>query len=408
MNRPGGFSLSIIVLLLSNLLTAQDISHADSIKPSEDNLFSPVYVTLKSGQIKYGFLTKIQADSIYISFNNDALVFSRDAIRALEIETGQPSGGSVLTAAVMTMYVGSLLLFRAEGHPVYYADRGEFRSDNMFGLLVAYTALYAGGGVLGLLKQVQERHRIVRLPRHGSFESSPASWDDLPLLLKSRRKKKRRAHFRIVMGKVFPGTSENLADYGFAFQKDFGHELVFDPEIRGAQPFNFTRRIEIAYSVKPDLRIGFAGAWFGEPTVVKFRDDPRNFFDDESLIQYVDGSGFFVTANYVRPLFSGSKRILWNAGGGLGFTRVEMQRDYSDVDRWFSYSTIQSGSRNGIGVMLQAQLEFYAYPHLSFDVGADYVRGQTLQLQAYPDLNIPAQEYVIGNWSLDFAIGVHF
>lgn len=213
-------------------------------------------------------------------------------------------------------------------------------------------------------------------------------------------------HFSVQGGHVYVQASER-------FQEAVGGgNYIYGEKV---SEFNWLRRVQLTYSLQPDLEIGGAVVWSGEPTIRTW-----NYYyqvSGASTDSYVEQSmnvvGYYGVCSY-KPFYNTMPRKTdFRIGGGVGVVKIDYSRrkEVTTYNNNPPYGSTQNSVQYNVNdmalsAMVFGEFNYYLRESLSLGVAADFVYYPPKNVRADPAANFPDQT-ILGNACIGFIIGVH-
>jgi hypothetical protein len=379
-------------------------STRDKTKPelSEELLYNEVFVYLHEGGVLTGLLCSVQSDGLVLGIGNNkkTIPFNdlQEVIIKIEKKTSRHSFYGMLTG----IYLGNLIFFAAKGGPSAFLRH----VDSDFGYLL-WNSVFAGAGIgAGFLTSSAFGSGEKRFDFSGSQEHRLREWERFRSYALGSSSFSKKVHLSIQGGYINCRVSNR-------YKSTIKNASFYDYE--GTTNFNLVRRVQLTYSLKPDIEVGLAAVVLSEPTI---RGDKwletmnfsgyQYFFVQQSL----SSLGLYALGVY-RPLRSVlPKSIRWSMGGGLGAAKVNFGLNTSlETDIYPDSIVINRNhniSKTSVSGLAFTEFDFLVDENLSFGLAADYVFVPAQRAPAFEDMGIPAQKLRFGNSSITFVLGLHF
>ncbi|MDP1675253.1 MAG: hypothetical protein Q8L88_00185, partial [Bacteroidota bacterium] len=285
-------------------------------------------VFTKSGYGFSGYLSEI-----LIGIDDDTLVLSSvkqtekipisDLSKVIILPRNQTEN-YFLAGALAGTYAATLFFGQTDQQPSGFLT--EDFSKGVAVMLTTALGVGVGGGIGGLISAGSNNDLVLDFNRIES-EKRAARMKLYDLL--SNESKFRKIHFSVQGGHVYARVSEE-------FKKNTGHDNSYGFVGRGSE-FNLLRKMQLTYSVEPDIEVGAAIQWSSEPSVSEY-SFTSNYTYDSIYNQYnysssstVYEQSFQVTGYYgigkYKPFYSKLPRLIDIAvGGGIGIANIEYKR----------------------------------------------------------------------------------
>jgi hypothetical protein len=173
--------------------------------------------------------------------------------------------------------------------------------------------------------------------------------------------------------------------------------------------FNMLRKAQMTYSAAPEIEVGIALVWFGEPpqSADAFEILTNGDFKFSYVSQTLEASGKYIVGSY-KPLYHLVDSWLnLKVGGGLGIAPIDYNRSTTISGITPQYSSFNIAD-NSLSAYFFGQLDFELVEGLSVGLIADKVFGPSRDAPAVPKANIPTQTISFGNTSVGFTVSFHF
>ncbi|OGU29777.1 MAG: hypothetical protein A2057_08070 [Ignavibacteria bacterium GWA2_35_9] len=307
------------------------------------------------------------------------------------------SGRGPIYGAVLAGYAGTLILTRSQDHGGFVESR-----DLSLYLLVVVPSIALGAGI-GYLVDPGSVQKEEVFDFTGSGE---AKTGEKSRLLRAATHESRESKVHI----TFQGShvNSNMPKLNLP-----GSSTSYD--YNTISEFNWLRKVQVTYSVVPEVEVGVALVWFSEPPQFSFGYETLGNSDSKSYngFQSFEATGKYIVALY-KPLYDLlDPRLDLKVGGGFGAASI----DYSRTTTVWAYTQSGTGSQlnssfsvsdNFVVAYLFVQLEFELVDGLSLGLVADKVFGPSRDAPAVSEANIPPQTLRFHNTSVGFTISLHF
>jgi hypothetical protein len=368
--------------------------------------FNTVIISLQSGSSVGGLLAGVENEAVILLKKGQEEKIPRQEIRRITIVRETSRSRTILPVVLLGTYLGNVVLFRSEDEPPFYAD---FKNEwSSWGIVFWETIVFGASTGLGFLLSgiLESREKVFEFGESG--KENLEMWERLKRFVLGADDYK-KIHLSFQGGRVFPRISDN---YKAWFQTGYNAEYIKNPIY-----FNMLRKIQLSYSMKPQLDIGLAISWLGEPTLYGYNQTEYQAYSPywgyytassyRWIQQKYSSTGYFAVGIY-RPFFNQVPRNLtWNVGLGVGAlkTKFSLESHISYPIYMTESSTI---SKQQFGALAFTELNLNLVKNISFGFGADYVFAPPIQAAALPETGIPAQRLRGVNGSVGFSLGLHF
>ena len=339
-----------------------------------------------------GFLVGIKSDILTILSSGQKREVARaDLIRVIILKNDTDNTASKL-GLIMGLYIGNLLVFKAEDQPAAYLTT-ERNFSSLF--LLLYNLGFMGlGGILGHLVDAKSIEEIA-LDFTNDEQSDLQSWKIIENIFRSDSNI-HRIHFSVYSSYMY-----NLATAQHkSFYKDHtGISIYKEYDIpKSGIKFNLFRRIQITYDLKPDLEIGPTLAFLGEPS---FGGGNYWSYDDyASLDEQLESMGYYFSLLYY-PFQSAQhkNKIYWNIGLSLGAVDL----DYLLHAYFYSYTSESEISKQiviskqTLSALISSELYFTRTSTVAFGLQADYAFIPRQRIGGIPEIGLPAKKLNFSN-----------
>jgi hypothetical protein len=361
--------------------------------------FNTVIISLRSGTFVGGLLAGIENEAIILLRKGQEEKIPRQEIRRITIERETSRSRAILPVVFLGTYLGNVMLLRSEEDPPFYSDISNELSS--WGVVLCETILIGASTGLGFLLSgiLESREKVFEFGESG--KENLEMWERLKRFVLGADDYK-KIHLSIQGGRVFPRISD---PYRAWFQTDYNAEYIKDRSY-----FNMLRKVQLTYSMKPQLDIGFAISWLGEPTLYGYKQTKYQVYSAYSyrwFQQKYSSTGYFAVGVY-RPFFNQVPRNLtWNVGLGVGAleTKFFLESHTSGPTYMTESCTI---SKQQFGALAFTELNFNLVKSISLGLEADYVFAPPIQAAALPETGISAHRLKGVNGSVGFSLGLHF
>jgi len=212
-------------------------------------------------------------------------------------------------------------------------------------------------------------------------------------------------HFSVQGGHVTPQISKEFRNISGIVSNGYSS--------RGSD-FNLLRKMQLTFTVEPEVEIGGAIQWCSEPKVLNsafFAQTNGNTSRQNEQTFYA--IGYFAVGKYKPFLLSLPHWLDLSLGSGIGFVSINFRRMISLYTTTYSpkYSfTINSYNRDVNlltgGATLFAECNFFLKDYLSLGMVWDYVYFPPNVVSGDPSINMPEQT-IRGNSCFGVILGVH-
>lgn len=385
---------------------------AVSMIPAEPSVrFSKVMAYLKEGGILSALLVGVENDNLILRAGGQNKKIPLNSLARVIIETEKETKRNIFHGALSGIYLGNLIFLRAENQPLAYMQDTEANALGLFLINVIFAS--AGGGLGYLAGSFLEKSEKTYDFTGGELKKQ-AEWNQLITYITGGVHRPRKLHFSIQAGHVFTRVSSQYLDllenagysvYKFNPRQDTNS---WDYGFVAAKDFNLVRKVQITYSLKPEIEIGVSLFSLGEPQIYgeKWRSG-QAFYVSQSLYT----TGLYAIGIY-KPFLSQMPRgISWHIGAGLGVAKMNFNLK-TEIDRGYPiYTEVITEyiiSKTSFSSVIFAELNFYLSEAFSLGFSADYVFVPSEEVPEILERGIPAQKLRFGNGSIGFIIGLHF
>jgi hypothetical protein len=394
------------------------LSQEIRIPATKSLLFNNVIILLQKAGALAGTLVGIDGDAVVILRKGQEEKIPWRDMKTITIEVEKNRRQGILMTMLAGIYLGNVLVLRDKSQPSFYI--GSHNGDSAWWYVWNEAIIVGASSGLafllgGLFGQAEKTFEFT-----GSEKEDLRKWEAFKKFILGTEGGP-KIHLSAQGAWVFPKITNR---YRSLFQ-DAGYNSWRTQYYYGGQDlwptseFNMLRKIQLTYSIRPDVEIGAAVCFLGEPSLYgekqisyQVYDPYGNYWYTSSQFFYVNQSlsstGYFVVGVYKPFLKTLPKILSWNVGLGLGVSQIKLLTTVSDLyyDAYgspgFEISKAQFCS------LLFTELKLYLWNALSFGLTADYTLAPALQAPALPDVGIPAQKLRVGNGSIGFTLGFHF
>lgn len=377
----------IILLILLNLLLLPE-----ALRSQQEQLMRAL-VFPKVGNGMSGYLMGIRVgsedDTLVLFSGKQTEKFLMGDLARVVVLSQNEGGNGFLHGALIGTYVSTLLLGQIDRYnrqPTAYLTETYSKGAGL--LLAAFLGIGIGGGVGYLVKfsdgetsfyftggEIEKRTARRKFYERLSGESSYP-----------------RFHLSVQGGHVYTQASRDFQDaMGSNTSNYYG---------TGVSEFNWLRKVQLTYSVEPDIEIGGAVQWSGEPTV-----SAGNYYYQSSGAS-LDVVGYYGVGKY-KPFYNTlPSQMDFSIGGGIGIAKI----NYTAYTYTLTYSSTQNSAPQDVNDMTLSAIVFgefnyYFHESLSLGVAADFVY--------YPPKKVPAvanlpEQTIFGNACIGFVLGLHY
>ena len=364
-------------------------------------LFSRLLLVRRAGDALFGWFVGLSNDTLSILANGQTnrIPLTDIARLKLEIESSQRPSKSGVTGMILGTLIGDMLVNSKYQPFSYVAEKDGF---------ALYTALFAAGGgalgyLLGLGSQTQEEVYTFT----GSENAQAEEWS--------------RFHARIYGGST--GTKLELSfqcaqvDTRLSSASTGGSYYYYDYGYDGITSFNLMRRLQLAYHLSEDIKLGGAVIWFGEPRVGWGQPWVYNYSYPSKYsygTEQFTAVGYFVVGCY-EPLKAQLPKVMrLGFGAGIGAANIDYrctvtETIYDDpLQPYQSRQVITDAPIEGLkpAIAANAELGLYVYETMSIGFTLDYVVVLGESLPALSAAKLESKP--MGNTSYGFTVGFHF
>ena len=382
-------------------------STREKTKPelSEELLYSEVFVYLHEGGVLTGLLSSVQSDCLVLGTGNNKKTIPFNDLQKVIIKIEKKTSRHAFYGMLTGIYLGNLIFFHAKGGPTAYVRHVDFNLGYLF-----WNSVFAGAGIgVGFLTSSAFGSGEKHFDFSGSQEHRLKEWERFRRYALGSSSFSNKVHLSVQGGHINCRVSNRYK----SMLKNANFYDFYDYE--GATNFNLVRRVELTYSLKPDIEVGLAAVVLSEPTIMgdKWMETINSSgYQYFSVRQSLSSLGLYALGVY-KPLRSVlPKSIHWNVGGGLGAAKVNFSLNTSlETDNYPDYSVINRNhniSRTSVSALAFTEFDFMVDENLSFGLAADYVFVPARQAPAFEDMGIQAQKLRFGNSSIGFVLGLHF
>ncbi len=382
------------IALPGSAADSEPVSDKDHQAPAAARLLiDQVEVFLRMGGILSGILVDITDKTVILLRAGQEQEIPKQEVKAIIVKEKYRN---ILSSVLLLTYLENLIFLTGrDDQPPFYANHYESYVGFLYGEAILLSAniglVFLLSEALGISDKVFEFT--------GNDEDIRAEWERFKTSLrKSRRWQKLRLSLQA--GRVYP----QIWNRRSSFLRDGGFYVYRDPSL-----FNLLRRIQITYSLTPDLEIGLAHGWFSEPMLRawRYREAP---YSSLSLQESFSSNGYYLVGIY-RPFSRTLPNALsWDIGLGAGAakTAIVTKAEIYDTPGSPSRETEVRISRTQFSALAFTELKLNISRTLTFGLAADYFLASTVQLEAIPEAELPAQKFRVGNGSLGFSLALHF
>jgi hypothetical protein len=353
-----------------------------SAPPVQTKMQQIIVYTLDQAPVS-GFMVGIKSDTLIILSSGQTVKVSRSDLSKVIILKENKDKIGLKLGMIMGLYVGNLLLFKAEDQSTVY-----LATDPIEYFLLCNMGFLGLGGLIGHLFDPGLSEEVV-LDFTENEQLDLQSWKKIENTFYSDSPR-HKIHFSVY--------SSHLHDLATAqhksFFKDYLHISNFRDYGMGVpdEIINLWRRIQITYDLRPDLEVGSTLAFLGEPF---FRGYSYSRSPYVSLVEQLRNTGYYLSFFYY-PFQSGRNinKIYWNVGLSLGIADI----DY--VLKTEIYSTPLPPikiSKHPISLLVSSELYFSRTGTVAFGLQADYAFIPQQRIGGIPEIGLPAKKLNFSN-----------
>lgn len=378
----------IILLILLSLSLVPEVLWAQQEKLKRALIF-PKYGKGISGYV-VGIRVGTEDDTlVLLSGRQTEKVLIGDLARVVVLSQDE-GGNGFLHGALIGTYVSTLLLAQVDRYdrqPAAYLTETYSKGAGL--LLAAFLGIGIGGGVGYMVKfsdgetsfdftgnELEKRTSIRKFYERMSGESNFPQF-----------------HLSVQGGHVYTQASKD-------FQVAMGSS-TYNYYGSGARvsEFNWLRKVQLTYSVEPDIEIGGAVQWSGEPTISAWS------YYAQSSSASLDVVGYYGVCKY-KPFYGTLPRQTdFSIGGGIGIADINYSAHTYTYTSIGAETVTQDMNDMTLSAIVFGEFNYYFHKTLSLGVVADFVY--------YPPKKVPAaanlpEQTIFGNGCIGFVLGLHY
>lgn len=375
----------ILLILLSILLVPKALW-------SQQEKVMRALVFPKVGNGMSGYVTGIRVGNeddtlVMFSGRQTERYLMGDLVRVVVLpQNGERNG--FLHGALIGTYISTWLLGqvnRYDRQPSAFLTETYSKEAGM--LLATFLGIGIGGGIGYLVKTSEEEtyfnftgSEIEKRTARRKFYERMSGESDSP-----------NFHFSVQGGHVYTQATRD-------FQNAVGRS-AYEYNGTGVSEFNWLRKVQLTYSVEPDIEIGGAVQWSGEPSVSNW-----NFYGQSSGAS-LDVVGYYGICKY-KPFYGAMpSQTDFAIGGGIGIATINYQA-YAHTNTGFGLQTVQQIVEDRtLSAIVFGEFNYYFRESLSLGVAADFAYYPPKKVAA--DANLPEQT-IFGNGCIGFVLGLHY
>lgn len=360
----------------------------------------------KTGNGVSGYLVEIRVgsedDTLVLISTKRTEKIPVGELRRVIVLSQDRGGNAFLHGALLGTYAATLLVGRPSGRSTTFLNTTY--SSGLGMLLTAFLGVGIGGGI-GLMIKTSSSDEDIFDFTGSEVQISAARRKFYDLM--SGESDFRRVHFSVQGAHVFSHISGEFRDA-------IGESNYFYASSSNVSEFNWVRKLQLTYSIQPDLEVGAALSWSGEPPASTSRYSySSNRSTSLGASQSLDVSGYYAVCRY-QPFFGKMpKNTELAVGGGVGLAEINFSRtaniytyDYNPPYQSTTDRTQTDVNETRGSVLFFGELNLMLRESLSLGLAADYVYFPPKTLPAAANLGLPEQS-IRGNGSIGFSLGIH-
>lgn len=422
MRKPITVMMILIFLLGPAGLTCGEgtgvtLSQETRIPATKSLLFNNVFILPQKGGVLAGILVGIDNDAVVILKKGQEEKIPWREMKTITIEVEKNKRQGVWLTMLAGIYFGNILVLRDKSQPPFYPRRYDGDSVWWYAWIEALIVGASSGLAFSVGRLFGKGEKTFEFA--GGEKADLRKWEALKKFILGVDGAM-KIHFSVQGSWVFP----KITDRYRSLLQDAGYNIWRTEHYYGEQDswraseFNMLRKIQLTYSIRPDVEVGAALCFLGEPSLYGQKETSFqvynpiwNYWYTSSQTLFMEQSfsstGYFLVGIY-KPFLRTLPRILsWNLGLGLGVSRTKLKTAISS----YQYEYPPSGfeiSKTQLCSLLFTELKLNLSNYLSFGLTADYMFAPSLQAAAIPEAGIPAQKLRVENGSIGFTMGFHF
>jgi hypothetical protein len=376
----------IILLILLSLSLVPEVLWSQQEKLKRALIF-PKYGKGISGYV-VGIRVGTEDDTLVLFSGRQTEKFLMEDLARVVVLPQNEGGNGFLHGALIGTYVSTWLLGqvnRYDRQPTAYLTETYSKGAGL--LLAAFLGVGIGGGIGYFVKFSDGETSFAFTGSELEKRTSRRKFYELI----SGESDSRNFHFSVQGGHVYTQASKD-------FQNAMGSNAYGYGET-GLSEFNWLRKVQLTYSVEPDIEIGGAVQWSGEPSI----SDWNYYFQSSGAS--LDVVGYYGVCKY-KPFYSTlPSQTDFSVGGGIGIVNFNYQA-YTRTNTGFGLQTVQQiVEERTLSAIVFGEFNYYFHESLSLGVVADFVY--------YPPKKVPAvanlpEQTIFGNGCIGFVLGLHY
>lgn len=401
MNGSTKNALLALTICLFTSIPAHGQTRAESASDSTDHFIR--YVPQRR-MVAVDFNAKTHSGMLR-GYDGDSLIMTslrgQERLSLLDIDRivlmpGRQKSTRTLHGMFITLYLGNLLALRAKGNPAYfYGHGGEDEEKFVF---LAQLGIAASGAAIGyLFGMAANREEIFEFTGIAGTAAERRFRDWL-----GRESRDRRFHLRAQAAAI---ATRNVDESESKLDRAGIPDLYSISELLGEEyessgGINLLRKLELTYSLKRNLEVGFAYVSLSEPTVARCHPCAK---------QELAVRGFYLIsrANY-RPRPERNPVSLF-AGAGLGLAdgaaSLEVEGNFEGHPYLHRKVEVEINSASGY---LFCGMDISISQVMSLALALDYALVSAVELPAIEQASVSAQKMKVGNAGIGLSLGMHF
>lgn len=355
-------------------------------------LYNKLIAVKKDGNAIAGLLIGVKNDTLLLLVAGDNKKVTLRNLISVRLDVEKESGKIATAGMILGMYLGTLLVYQAENQPTAFLESTE--NFELGYWLVNLLGAAVGGGIAYLFDSGVKNEEMFNLS--GNEEEQNSEWIRFRSLVNGEYSPglvSTKVHFSVQTGWVNTLSSNSFENLGYNTRNsnEYGYRV---------SDFNMMRKLQLTYSYKPELRIGAALMWLGEPSIIGYNSELNS-----ALTHSLHAKGYYVVATCLPLLSQMPQNLVWQLGIGIGVAKVDFKLMQGYL---WNHGKEEKLSKSFYSGVIFSELNYMLSSNFSAGLAFDYV--------IIPDDQIAiqiAEEFMnynikLGNSSFGFTFGIHF
>lgn len=383
----------IVVSMVVHLMTLPNLHSQESGVPLRRAIvFRPNQEAISGRLIRVG-----DNSLVVLTLHHEEEIMFEDISRVILSGESRSSKG-VIHGALLGGYAVTALVGATDSKPTGYLRRDY--SSGLGILVILIPSVFAGGGI-GYLLDPGTDGREEMFDFTGSHGSQTAERKRLQNELKDT-KREHGVHISVQGSQIFPSVVK-AEESQSSYWGGYGYEV---------SDFNVLRRLQVTYSILPNVEVGLASVWFGEPS--HYHDlgewSQSGYSRWGGTLTSLDAVGRHLVVVYKPFPESLDGRYELAFGSGIGISSIQYQRNTSvnetvvvnNVSTTSYFNSPFEISETMLSGFVYAQASMKLTENLSLGLIFDYIVAPSKEAPADVRFGIPKETLNFGNTSIGF------